>query len=594
MGQCESDYAKGVDEVSNNAFLCKACNALDAVDAKLEANNILSTYDAPADRSELVEQVRDAAAAHGFGKEYLAAVLQGARQSARQEVRICCLGQPGAGKSSLINALRGVTHDVEASAPVGVTSSAASRPVEYHHRHGDADVIYVDNDGASLVGIEEADIVLVVTCTRFTEFDKDLVAKLRCMGKTFMLVRTKVGLDVLNERVAKARDWRLGIVTEESTVEHIRVDLRRNIQETFPEFHGALREFLVDSQEGPLSYDLAILREHIVTCLPGAKMTEFLRAVPLLSSKLIAEKEELLYGSIRMWASLTGLLGGLAPIPGVAGAINLAFLRAWQRHLEAEFGIGEEALHHTLAGIGIGIAGINGMMERLEADGVLDALSEESSQKMLMGTGSGTASLCIMETAMSSLMAHSAELANSVQEVVAEAVAARELGFELCACDSTEGKAVLGPDMEVRLCGPSSCGGEPLHLIPESPEHHGDGQGSAREGFEHLVLASNRMLGLSVARYPGTPTRHGRGGEVTRRGCRIVVSSGGLDPIPAWRRHAIARNEDGQWLWALEAAEPKGHFVVRDAACGCLRLTALDTLEALLQLPEAQFLLPVL
>lgn len=586
MGQCPSEHAKVTDEVADKISLFEACSNLDVTS---EVNGGHESLELP-DRIGLLESVRDTASEHGFGEEYLAAVMQAIRGRGRQDVRICCFGQPGAGKSSLINALRGVSHDDEASAPVGVTSSTTCLPVEYHHRHGDMRVTYVDNAGACLAGIDEADIALVVTCTRFTEFDKDLVARLRSMGKTFMLVRTKVSLDVLNERVSKARDWRLGKVTEESTVEHIRADIRRNMQETFPEFHGALREFLVDSQEGPCSFDLMNLREHIIACVPGAKTAEFLRAVPLLSSKLIADKEESLHGQIRLWAAMTGLLGGLAPIPGVAGAVNLAFLRAWQRHLEAEFGISVSVLHRTLGGMGIGVAGISGMAELLEADGVLNGVSRDHSQQMVMGTGSSTASISIMECAMSSMTAHFAGLAKSVQEIVAEAVAARELGVHLCVSDSTQPVAVLGPNMEV-LLGDLSSGGEPLHLVAERPAYNVNEEVEACEGFEHLMLASNRMLGLSVARYPGTPIKHGEGDGNTARGCRIVVSSGGIDPIPAWRRHAIARNSDGQWLWALEAAEPKGHFIVRDAECSCLRLAAVGSSKALQHMPETHFLL---
>jgi len=182
---------------------------------------------------------------NGFGEEFLSAVLERYRCRLEEAVEVAVVGGQGAGKSSLINALRDLPHDDDNSAPVGVVETTLEA-TRYSHRHVDVDkggVVYVDNPGRDSSALAKADVVLIVTCTRFTPFDRELAARCTALRKPFLFVRTKVDLDVMNERQAKPKLWRSGELTEQSVIARIRTEVRDSLRATCLDLVGASGSF---------------------------------------------------------------------------------------------------------------------------------------------------------------------------------------------------------------------------------------------------------------------------------------------------------------------------------------------------------------
>ncbi|CAB4037762.1 interferon-inducible GTPase 5-like, partial [Paramuricea clavata] len=72
--------------------------------------------------------------------------------------------------------------------------------------------------------LETYDTFLILTSTRFTYVDLHLAQKIKSMGKSFFLIRTKIDLDAFNEKRKKRPD-------KEKMLRMIRADLYKNVKD---------------------------------------------------------------------------------------------------------------------------------------------------------------------------------------------------------------------------------------------------------------------------------------------------------------------------------------------------------------------------
>ncbi|XP_015768739.1 PREDICTED: interferon-inducible GTPase 1-like [Acropora digitifera] len=122
------------------------------------------------------------------------------------DVNIAVTGDPGAGKSSFINAIRGLLDDDPQAAEVGVAETTLE-PTPYGHPTSPNIVLwdlpgigtpnypdletYVQN-----VQLEKYHTFLIFTYPRVTINDLLLAEKIRSMKKSFFFIRTKIDVDV--------------------------------------------------------------------------------------------------------------------------------------------------------------------------------------------------------------------------------------------------------------------------------------------------------------------------------------------------------------------------------------------------------------
>lgn len=169
------------------------------------------------------------------------------------------VGDSGVGKSLLINKLRHVEPGSEYWAPVGVSETTTEPtmypfPNENRVRFWDlpgAGTTAVPREGyIARMGLRHFDAVLVVSACRFTETEVALASELQAQGVPYFMVRSKVDVDVWNNREDNKVD-------ELATLEHITKDLKNR---------GVERPYLISSRQ-PDKYDTAQLMQDVFPSL---------------------------------------------------------------------------------------------------------------------------------------------------------------------------------------------------------------------------------------------------------------------------------------------------------------------------------------
>ncbi|ERE83192.1 interferon-inducible GTPase 1-like protein, partial [Cricetulus griseus] len=124
-------------------------------------------------------------------------------------INIAVTGESGAGKSSFINALRGVGHEDKGAAKVGVVETTMKRTPYKHPKiktltlwdlPGIGTMKFPPKDYLEKVKFQEYDFFILVSATHFTKLELDLAKAIRFMKKNYYLVRTKIDVDLENEK----------------------------------------------------------------------------------------------------------------------------------------------------------------------------------------------------------------------------------------------------------------------------------------------------------------------------------------------------------------------------------------------------------
>uniref|UniRef100_A0A3B4H082 IRG-type G domain-containing protein n=1 Tax=Pundamilia nyererei TaxID=303518 RepID=A0A3B4H082_9CICH len=198
-----------------------------------------------------------------------AKIEENIKQQNNIPLNIAITGESGAGKSTFVNAFRGLCDDEEGAAPTGVTETTSEATPYPHPKY--PNVILWDLPGIGttkfpakkylkLVGFEKFDFFIIISTTRFTENDVKLAQEIQKMKKKFYFVRSKVDNDIRAER--RNRHF-----SEERTLTKIRDDCVQRL--------GGLgfespQVFLVSSFELHL-YDFNLLHQTLDKDLPKNK-----------------------------------------------------------------------------------------------------------------------------------------------------------------------------------------------------------------------------------------------------------------------------------------------------------------------------------
>lgn len=131
-------------------------------------------------------------------------------------INIAVTGESGAGKSSLINALREIKAEEESAAEVGVTETTMK---VYSYKHpkvknltlwdlpGIGTMKFQPKDYLEKVEFKKYDFFIIVSATRFTNHEIELAKAIRIMKKNYYFVRSKVDFDLYNEEKSKPRNF---------------------------------------------------------------------------------------------------------------------------------------------------------------------------------------------------------------------------------------------------------------------------------------------------------------------------------------------------------------------------------------------------
>jgi GTP-binding protein EngB required for normal cell division/uncharacterized protein (DUF697 family) len=244
-------------------------------------------------------------------------------------VRVALFGQPGAGKSSLINALIG--REVAETGAHTDTTIAAHR---YHHDGVD----YTDLPGFGTTQfpadnywdrfqISDHDLLLCVKDGKFTmEDDRLFFNELWKRGKVCIFVHNKA--DTL---------WS-STKSRAEIEEEIRADFRQRIAP----YSAPLVFTSCRSREG-----LDALERSIWEQLPEAKRERWERAVAAYSTEWLERKRTVIEREVYMCAALSAA-NGFNPIPGADLAIDLSALAGLLVRIRGHYGLTDTRLERYL------------------------------------------------------------------------------------------------------------------------------------------------------------------------------------------------------------------------------------------------------
>ncbi|XP_060114413.1 interferon-inducible GTPase 5-like [Heteronotia binoei] len=257
---------------------------------------------------------------------------------------IAITGVSGAGKSSLVNALRGMTDYEEGAAGSGIiqtTMDCHNYPhplfpnVTIWDLPGIGTPEFKPKDYLEKVNFNQYDFFMIVSSERFTENDVLLAHEIRKMKKKFYFVRSKMDVSM----AAEIRDPNFD---EDKSLQKIRkycCDNLTKVGESNP------RVFLI-SRYNLNMYDFPDLQEALENDLDDLKRHALILAMPLFSRKILKKKMAAMEALIWKLAIVSCAIG-VIPVPGLALFCDLSILVGALIHFYKAFGLDEESLRRV-------------------------------------------------------------------------------------------------------------------------------------------------------------------------------------------------------------------------------------------------------
>ncbi|XP_048187463.1 interferon-inducible GTPase 1-like isoform X1 [Perognathus longimembris pacificus] len=231
-------------------------------------------------------------------------------------LNIAVTGGSGAGKSSFINALRGIGHEEEGAAPTGAQETTMERK-KYEYANapnvtlwdlpGIGTPNFQPKDYLEKVKFKEYDFFLIVSATRFGINDIELAKAIKFMKKDFYFVRSKVDSDLMNEQRSKPKSFER---------EKVLQGIRNYCVETFEQNGVEVPEIFLISSHDLADYDFPILTDTLLRNLPAQKRQVFLNSLPNITETTIEMKRETERQHIWLEAFKAGALATF-PVVGI-------------------------------------------------------------------------------------------------------------------------------------------------------------------------------------------------------------------------------------------------------------------------------------
>uniref|UniRef100_A0A8D0BE45 IRG-type G domain-containing protein n=1 Tax=Salvator merianae TaxID=96440 RepID=A0A8D0BE45_SALMN len=255
---------------------------------------------------------------------------------------IAITGESGAGKSTFVNALRGLGDEEEGAAATGVTETTA-QPTPYPYP-GHPNVTLWDLPGIGTpnfkadsyleaVEFSRYDFFIILASERFKENHVRLAQAIVAENKRFYFVRTKVDNDLESTRRKK------NAPAEEKVLEEIRNDCREKLSKAGLQ---DAKVFLLSSFEID-KFDFQIFEETLEQELPSHKRHAFLLSLPNVSSTIIEKKRQLLHQEVWKIALISSLVAAV-PLPGLAFTCDVSILLRKLSTYRQDFGLDAASL----------------------------------------------------------------------------------------------------------------------------------------------------------------------------------------------------------------------------------------------------------
>ncbi|XP_072125845.1 uncharacterized protein [Mobula birostris] len=260
----------------------------------------------------------------GGVKKVTSLIEQKVSELDKTELNIAVTGETGTGKSTFINAMRGLWNTDPEAAKAGFTERTVE-PTGYRHPNL-PNVCYWDLPGIGSIQVpasryawemkfERYDFFIIISAGCFKENDAKLAKEIKRLRKNFYFVRSKIDVDFYSMRKERKK------VNEKEVLEDIRSNCISRLREV-----GILSPtvFLISSFEQD-RYDFNRLNKALEDDLPNVMKSIFVLAYPNRCVEIVQEKSKMLRERVWMLATLSGAVGAI-PIPGVSFACDISIL----------------------------------------------------------------------------------------------------------------------------------------------------------------------------------------------------------------------------------------------------------------------------
>ncbi|XP_021033380.1 T-cell-specific guanine nucleotide triphosphate-binding protein 1-like [Mus caroli] len=259
-------------------------------------------------------------------------------------LNIAVTGETGAGKSTFINALRGIGHEESESAESGAVETTKDRKKYTHPKFPNVTIWDLPGVGTTTfkpekylkeMKFQEYDFFLIISSTRFRENEAQLAEAIKKMKKKFYFVRTKIDGDLWSEKKAKPSSY-----NREKTLEVIRSDCVKNLQSAKA---ASTRVFLVSSFD-VAQFDFPSLESTLLEELPAHKRHIFVQCLPTITEPAIDRRRDVLKQTIWLEALKAG---ASATIPMMSFFHDdIEELEKILTHYRACFGLDDKSLEN--------------------------------------------------------------------------------------------------------------------------------------------------------------------------------------------------------------------------------------------------------
>uniref|UniRef100_A0A8B9LN94 IRG-type G domain-containing protein n=1 Tax=Astyanax mexicanus TaxID=7994 RepID=A0A8B9LN94_ASTMX len=287
-----------------------------------------------------------------------------------QELENVCLnvaitGMTGAGKSTFINALRGLNDDDEESSPTGVTETTMVPTMFPHPKMPNVRIWDLPGIGTPRfkakqylkdVKFDTFDFFIILSSDRFKENDLMLAQEIKKKKKNFYFVRSKVDNDIRSERKKKT-------FNEQQVLYKIREDCRCNLMKL-----GNPKVFLVSSHELE-KYEFQALMTHLEEDLPEKKRFALVQSLPVCSMQILKKKKQ--YIKKMIWLTAIGSSAiAMTTIPGLAAGCDIGIVMAFFNRIFQAFGLDDKSLHSLSERVNTPVAELKSVMKSCFASGI--------------------------------------------------------------------------------------------------------------------------------------------------------------------------------------------------------------------------------
>ncbi|XP_059209117.1 interferon-inducible GTPase 5-like [Centropristis striata] len=243
-------------------------------------------------------------------------------------LNIAVTGESGSGKSSFVNAFRGLDDGDEGAAPTGCVETTIEVTAYPHPNFPNVTLWDLPGIGTPNfladkylqdVNFERFDFFIIVSSNRFRENDVKLALEIQKMKKKFYFVRSKIDNDLDNEERKMKR--KKSQFNAEKILKQIRENCTQGLQQQGVK---SPQVFLVSSLQLEL-HDFPLLGKTLGRELPAHKRHALLLAMPNISLEVINKKKEAFQYNIKYWALLSAA-GAAIPVPGLSLVLDVEVL----------------------------------------------------------------------------------------------------------------------------------------------------------------------------------------------------------------------------------------------------------------------------